>query len=236
MSEFINKTAIITCSIMIVLLNIVHVSINEFQINYIFLLIFLAMFLSPIINLLRINKKIIFNPMYNLLLIFANIYIIYISFNCLKLGINSYAKVINQNIHDVNYINTAKNYLNKNILYMLIAIILILLISMLFKKKNEEEMISSNGLKYVLITSIANEIFFKFLSYNLHIIPESANIIILLWFIFKNKLDDYINETNYYLILFILCVFSLNPTSIVITFYIYIQYKKRMLGYSDDLD
>ena len=236
MNNILKNITIATTIIMTILLNIVYICINGFYINTVFLLLLLTMFLNPILNFIKVNKNIILNPIYNFLLIASNAYMIYICFNCIKLGITSYTEIINHNMHNINYIYNAKEYLNSNLLYMMILVIFMLVLSFLFKKKEEKRMINNIVLIFVLINSIITEIYFQFFSYDLYIIPEAATIATLLWLAFKDKLNDNIKETTYFLILFILNIFTLNPITIVITFYIYIQYKKGLIGYTNELN
>ena len=66
-SKVLNILSTIFCVVMIATLYIFNIFINGVYFNGYVALIFLCMFLNPISNLCRINKKVIINPIYHLI-------------------------------------------------------------------------------------------------------------------------------------------------------------------------
>ena len=116
---------------MIVSVFIFNIFINGVYFNGYVVLILLFMFLNPIANLCRINKKVIINPIYYLIVILVSSYTSYIAINSLLI----YKNNLNGTSDNSVALNLAGNYFGDKFLYILIAILLSLIITFLFKKK-----------------------------------------------------------------------------------------------------
>ena len=115
---------------MITLVFIFNIFIYGVYFNGYAVLIFLSMFLNPIANLCRINKKIIINPIYYLIIMIASSYTSYVAIN----GLLIYKNNLNGTPDNSQALNLAVNYFEDKFLYILIAIFLSVMIIFLFKK------------------------------------------------------------------------------------------------------
>ena len=113
---------------MITLVFIFNIFIYEVYFNGYAVLIFLSMFLNPIANLCRINKKIIINPIYYLIIMIASSYTSYVAIN----GLLIYKNNLNGTPDNSQALNLAVNYFGDKFLYILIAIFLSVMIIFLF--------------------------------------------------------------------------------------------------------
>lgn len=129
MNKLLNILSTISCIVMIVLLFTFNIFVNGIYFNGYILLIFLSMLLNPIANLCRINKKIIKNPIYHLIVILISSYTSYIATNSLII----YKRNLNGTSDNSYAINLAVNYFGEVFLYILIALFLLVLLSFLFK-------------------------------------------------------------------------------------------------------
>lgn len=222
MNKILNIISTICCVIMIALLYIFNIFINSIYFNGYTVLIFFSMLLNPVANLCRINKKIINNPIYHLIIILVSSYTSYLSLNSLLI----YKYNLNGTPDNSNAINLAGNWFGDKFIYIAIAILLSVLITFLFKK----EKIKSNKdnslimMLFILITSI--------LPFFTHIVTTEMIWTlseILFWIVvfFKTREINTANELRkYYLILIILSALSVNPIALVLSGYMFIQVDK----------
>ena len=220
MNKILNILSTISCIVMIALLYIFNISVNSIYFNGYIVLIFLSMLLNPIANLCRINKKIIKNPIYHLIVILVSSYTSYVAIN----GLIIYKSNLNGTPDNSEAMNLAGNYFGDKFLYILIAIFLSVLLAFIFEK-NKIKSIRDNFiimLLIILITSITpffitNEITFE-------MVWTLSEILFLIVVFFKTRGINTASELQkYYLILILLSALSINPISLVLSIYMFVQ-------------
>lgn len=196
---------------------------DSYYFNGYIVLIFLLMLLNPITNLFRLNKKKISNPIYHLIIIVLTNYI---SITCIRsLKVNNQFLFFDKDNSSV--INDAINFFGERFLYIIIALIFTLLISFVFNKeiiKTDKDK-SKLMLFIILITSILPLLSNRIWTMNLVCAGFNiAQIVFTIIIFFKLR---YINTSSelqkYYLIIMFTSLVSLNPISLVLASYIFIQ-------------
>lgn len=223
LTKILNSISIISCIIVIVLLYSFIVISNSFYFNGYIILIFLLMLLNPIANLCRLNKKVIKNPIFYFMILSLIGYITYVLTNAIIIYINNLNGTPNNSLA----LNMSTLYFSDRFIYILIATFIILLSTVLFKKNN----IKSNKdnskiiLLIILVTSVV-----PLLSKNIwtmNLISAGFNIAqtvftIIIFFKLRN-INTSSELQKYYLILMLTSLVSLNPISLVLSTYIFIQ-------------
>lgn len=223
MSKVLNFLSTISCVITIVLLYSFITITDSFYFNGCIVLLFLLMLLNPIANIFRLNKKIISNPIFHIFVIGSTTYTSYLLMNSIMLYINSSKDVVSK----TTALNTSRLFFYDKLIYILIAIFISLVITFLFKK----EKIKSNKdnsivmLLIILMTSVV-----PFISkgiWSMSIISASFNITQVIFAIiifFKlRSLNTKSELQKYYFILMLTSLVSLNPISLVLSAYMYVQ-------------
>lgn len=100
-SKIFNYLSTISCLITIILLYSFIIISDSFYINGCAILMFLLMLLNPIANIFRLNKKIINNPIFHILIITFISYISYILIN----SIIRYKNILNETLDKLLAIN-----------------------------------------------------------------------------------------------------------------------------------
>lgn len=222
-SKFFNYISTISCIITIVLLYVFIAISDSFYFNGYIILIFLLMLLNPIANLCRLNKKIINNPIFHILIFTLTIYISYI----LITSIIIYIYNLNGTVDNSLALNMSTLYFSDKLIYFFIAIILILLITFLFKKTN----IKSNKdnskimLLIIFITSLIPILIGSIGSMALICAGFDIALFIFSIIVFlKLKSTNTASELqSYYLILIISSMISINPIALVLSIYMFLQ-------------
>lgn len=222
-SKIFNYISTFSCIITIILLYI-HITINNsFDFNGCTILLFLLMLLNPIANLFRINKKIINNIIFHILIIASTSYISYVLINSIILYTNNLNGTPDKSLAH----NTSIAYFSDRLLYILILMIIILLMTFLFKKINIKSTKDNSKvmLLIILITSLL-----PILTGNIGSIPLICAGFSVALFIFsiitliKLKLINTTDELrSYYLILIISSLISINPIAFVLAIYMFLQ-------------
>ena len=96
MNKVLNIISAICCVITLTFLYIYNAIIGGFHYNGVVILMLLFMCLNPIANLCRINKKIINNPIYHIVVVALSIYISIITIKGINISINS--NLLNESI------------------------------------------------------------------------------------------------------------------------------------------
>ena len=217
-NKVLNILSIIFCVVMIATVFIFNILINGVYFNGYVALIFLSMLLNPIANLCRINKKIITNPIYHLIVILVSSYTSCIAIN----GLNIYRNNIN-GIDNYNGLNLAGNYFGDRFLYILIAVFLSVIITFLFKKEKIKSN-KDNGVIMMLIILITSIIPFFTHMVTMEMVWTLSEILFLIVVFFKTRGINTASELQkYYLILIILSALSINPIALVLSIYMFIQ-------------
>lgn len=218
-----NYISTISCLISVILLYIFIIISYSFYINGSTILLFLLMLLNPISNLYRLNKKIINNPIFHILIFTSTSYISYTLIN----SIIKYTNNLNGTLDKSLAINMAISYFYDRLLYILISIFAILLITFLFKKINLKSN-KDNSKILLLIISITSLI--PILTGNIgsmQLICAGFDIALFIFSIitfFKLKLINTADELrSYYLILIVSSLFSINPIAFVLAIYMFFQ-------------
>ena len=219
-SKIFNYISTISCIIAIILLYIFIIISDSFNINGCTILLFLLMLLNPIANLCRLNKKIITNPIFHILIVTITSYTSYTSIiSIMKYMNNLYDNSLNHNVSNL--------YFYDRLLYILISIIIILLITFLFKKNNLKSNKDNSKIMLLIIgiTSLIPIITGNIGSISL--ISAGFNIALFIFSIItfiKLKLINTTDELrSYYLILIVCSFISVNPIASVLSIYIFLQ-------------
>ena len=223
MSKLLNFISTISCIIAIVLLYSFITITEGFYFNGSIVLLFLLMLLNPIANIFRLNKKIICNPIFHIFVIGSTTYTSYLLINSIMLYINNSKGVVDKTIA----LNTSRLFFYDKLIYILIVIFISLIISFLFKKEKvkSDKDNSIMMLLIILITSIVPLISkgigtMGIISAGFNITQVIFTIIIL----FKLRSLNTASELQkYYFILMLTSLVSLNPISLVLSAYMYIQ-------------
>lgn len=218
-----NFLSSISCIIAILLVQSFIAITDSYYFNGYIVLIFLLMLLNPIANLFRLNKKRINNPIYHLIVFCLTSYISASSISSLRI----YNQFLFFDKDSSLAINNALGCFGERFLYIMIALLLTLLISFMFKKeviKTEKDK-SKLMLFIILITSLLPLLSNRIWSMNLiNAGFNIAQVIFTIIIFFKLR---YINTSSelrkYYLILMLTSLISLNPISLVLSAYIFIQ-------------
>jgi len=223
MKKTFNFISTISSIVSILLVQIFIVITDSYYFNGYIVLIFLLMLLNPIANLFRLNKKRINNPIYHLIVIGLTSYISASSISSLRI----YNQFLFFDKDNSLAINNALGCFGERFLYIMIALILTLLISFIFKKENvkTEKDKSKLILFIILITSIIPLLSNRIWTMNLISAGFNiAQVIFVMIIFFKLR---YLNTSSelqkYYLILMFTSLVSLNPISLVLSSYIFIQ-------------
>lgn len=218
-----NFLSSISCIIAILLVQSFIAITDSYYFNGYIVLIFLLMLLNPIANLFRLNKKRINNPIYHLIVFCLTSYISASSISSLRI----YNQFLFFDKDNSLAINNALGCFGERFLYIMIALLLTLLISFMFKKeiiKTEKDK-SKLMLFIILITSLLPLLSNRIWTMNLiNAGFNIAQVIFTIIIFFKLR---YINTSSelqkYYLILMLTSLISLNPISLVLSAYIFIQ-------------
>ena len=218
-----NFLSSISCIIAILLVQSFIAITDSYYFNGYIVLIFLLMLLNPIANLFRLNKKRINNPIYHLIVFCLTSYISASSISSLRI----YNQFLFFDKDNSLAINNALGCFGERFLYIMIALLLTLLISFMFKKeiiKTEKDK-SKLMLFIILITSLLPLLSNRIWSMNLiNAGFNIAQVIFTIIIFFKLR---YVNTSSelqkYYLILMLTSLISLNPISLVLSAYIFIQ-------------
>ena len=219
-SKIFNYISTISCIISIILLYVFIIISDSFNLNGCTILLFLLMLLNPIANLCRLNKKIITNPIFHILIVTITSYTSYTSIISIMKYIN------NLNDNSLNH-NVSNLYFYDRLLYILISIIIILLITFLFKKNNLKSNKDNSKIMLLIIgiTSLIPIITGNIGSISL--ISAGFNIALFIFSIItfiKLKLVNTTDELrSYYLILIVCSFISVNPIASVLSTYIFLQ-------------
>lgn len=223
LTKFLNSISIISCIVVITLLYSFIAISNSFYLNGYIILIFLLMLLNPIANLCRLNKKVIKNPLFYFIILSLIGYITYVLINAIIIYINNLNGYPNNSLA----LNMSTLYFSDRFIYILLATIITLLSTFLFKKEhiksNKDN--SKKMLLIILVTAIV-----PLLSKNIwtmNLISAGFNIAqivftIIIFFKLRN-INTSSELQKYYLILMLTSLVSLNPISLVLSAYIFIQ-------------
>lgn len=218
-----NFLSSISCIIAILLVQSFIAITDSYYFNGYIVLIFLLMLLNPIANLFRLNKKRINNPIYHLIVFCLTSYISASSISSLRI----YNQFLFFDKDNSLAINNALGCFGERFLYIMIALLLTLLISFMFKKeiiKTEKDK-SKLMLFIILITSLLPLLSNGIWSMNLiNAGFNIAQVIFVIIIFFKLRYTNTSSELQkYYLILMLTSLISLNPISLVLSAYIFIQ-------------
>ena len=223
LTKILNFISSISCIVAIILLESFIAISDSFYFNGYIVLSFLLMLLNPIANIFRLNKKVIGNPLFHFMTLSIAGYISYVLIN----SITIYKSNLNGTPDNSLALNTSTLYFSDRFIYLLIAIIAILLATFIFKKKHIKSNKDNSKLMLIiiLVTSIIPLLSNRIWTMNLICAGFNiAQIIFTIMIFFKLR---YINTSSelqkYYLILMITSLISLNPISLVLSGYIFIQ-------------
>ena len=218
-SKVLNILSTVLCIIMVTSVFVFNIFINGIYFNGYVILILLSMFLNPIANLCRINKKIIINPIYHLIIILVSSYTSYIAIN----GLLIYKNNLNGTADNSEALNLAGNYFGDKFLYILIAIFLSVIITFLFKKEKVKSN-KDNGIIMMIIIFITSIVPFLTHMVTTEMVWTLSLIIFLIITFIKTRGITTASELQkYYLLLIILSALSINPVALVLSIYLFIQ-------------
>lgn len=206
-----NYISTISCIITVILLYVFTIINDNFYFNGCTILMFLLMLLNPLANVYRLNKKIINNPIFHVLIILLVNYISYIL------------------IKSIVYANEDKimayNMFFDKLSYIFVITIIILLITFLFKKDKIKS--NKDNSKIMLLIIFITTIIPMLTNSSLSLISAGFNIALFVFTIitfFKLKQINTTNELrSYYLILIVCSLVSINPIALVLSIYMFLQ-------------
>ena len=206
-----NYISTISCIIALILLYVFTIINDNFYFNGCTILMFLLMLLNPLANVYRLNKKIINNPIFHVLIILLVNYISYIL------------------IKSIVYANEDKimayNMFFDKLSYIFVITIIILLITFLFKKDKIKS--NKDNSKIMLLIIFITTIIPMLTNSSLSLISAGFNIALFVFTIitfFKLKQINTTNELrSYYLILIVCSLVSINPIALVLSIYMFLQ-------------
>ena len=220
-SNVFNFLSTIVSLIMVILLFLLNIILKNISLNGALILLYLSMIVNPILNLMRCKKKKINNPIYHIVLIVVAIFISYICFNGIKIGISFY------HTNDINYLNNASLYFYYNYLYMFVPLVFILLLSFIFQKEIIESTKDNSTLCLIIMLIIS--ISYVFVDKTIiQTIANICNLVFIILSIVKFSNIKIISEAQkYYLILIVLNLLLLNPIGTVLAINLYLQLDKN---------
>ncbi len=220
MNKLLNILSTISCIAMIALLYTFNIFVNSIYFNGYIVLIFLSMLLNPVANLCRINKKIIKNPIYHLIILLVSNYTSYVAIN----GLIIYKSNLNGTPDNSEAMNLAGNYFGDKFLYILVVTFLSVLLAFIFKK-NKIRSSRNNSIIMMLIILITSIIpFFITNEITFEMVWTLSEILFLIVVFFKTRGINTASELQkYYLILILLSALSINPIALVLSIYLFIQ-------------
>ena len=220
-SKIFDYLSTISCIITVILLYSFIIISDSFYINGCTILMFLLMLLNPIANICRLNKKIINNPIFHILIVTFTSYISYVLIN----SIIMYKNILNETLDKLLAINKSVLFFYDNFIYILISTIFILLITILFKKNNAKS--NKDNSKIMLLIILITSLVPILTHSSLHLISASFDIALFIFSIiifFKIKQINTTNELrSYYLILIVCSLVSINPIALVLSIYMFLQ-------------
>lgn len=220
-SKIFDYLSTISCIITVILLYSFIIISDSFYINGCTILMFLLMLLNPIANICRLNKKIINNPIFHILIVTFTSYISYVLIN----SIIMYKNILNETLDKLLAINKSVLFFYDNFIYILISTIFILLITILFKKNNAKS--NKDNSKIMLLIILITSLVPILTHSSLHLISASFDIALFIFSIiifFKLKQINTTNELrSYYLILIVCSLVSINPIALVLSIYMFLQ-------------
>lgn len=220
-SKIFDYLSTISCIITVILLYSFIIISDSFYINGCTILMFLLMLLNPIANICRLNKKIINNPIFHILIVTFTSYISYVLIN----SIIMYKNILNETLDKLLAINKSVLFFYDNFIYILISTIFILLITILFKKNNVKS--NKDNSKIMLLIILITSLVPILTHSSLHLISASFDIALFIFSIiifFKLKQINTTNELrSYYLILIVCSLVSINPIALVLSIYMFLQ-------------
>ena len=222
LSKVFNILSTISILVSITLLFLFNIFVNGVHLNGYVVLILLFMILNPIANLCRINKKIINNPIYHIILIILSSYVSIISIKCLMIFKNYYKE------YDSDFLNNSVNYFGDRFILVVIFTILVLLLSFLFKKIKVER--KKDNSTVMLLILILTSVISLFGINQGDIIPGGltlSNFIFGIIILIKLNSINTVNELQkYYLILILLSLFSFNSVALILSIYMFLGLDK----------
>lgn len=226
MKSIFNVLSTISSTITLILFYcFIQVTDNNYFNGYTILII-LLMLLNPMINIFRLNKKIVTNPLYHLFTIIFTSYMSCISLKSLLI----YNQYLNGSPNNSMALNNAINYFNIKFIYFGISILLLLLLQLLLKK---QEIKTSRDKSPMMIIIISITFLIPIILGNIwrmNLLSAGFNIAGLIFSVivfFKLKKVNTSNELRgYYLVLSVTSIFSINPVALVISIFLFVQLDK----------
>ena len=220
-SKIFNYISTISCIITVILLYSFIIISDSFYINGCTILMFLLMLLNPIANIFKLNKKIVNNPIFHILIVTLTGYISYILIN----SIIRYMDILNETLDKLLAVNKSVLFFYDNFIYILISTIFILLITILLKKNNVKS--NKDNSKIMLLIILITSLIPLLTHSSVPLISAGFNIALFIFSIiifFKLKQINTTNELrSYYLILIVCSLVSINPIALVLSIYMFLQ-------------
>lgn len=226
MKNIFNILSTVSCIIAFILFYcFIQVTDNNYFNGYT-LLIILLMLLNPLSNIFKLNQKIIINPLYHLLTITFTSYMSYISL----MSILIYIRHLKGTSDNSMALNNSTYYFNTKFIYFCISILFLIFLQLILKKqkiKTEKDK-SKFMILIIFITFLMPIMLGNF--WRMNLLSAGFNIAGLVFSImvfFKLKKINTSNELRgYYIILIISSIFSINPITLVISIYLFLQVDK----------
>lgn len=220
-SKILNYISTIICVITIILLYVYIIISDSLYVNGCTILMFLLMLLNPVANLCRLNKKIITNPIFHILIFALTSYTSYILINSIYMYINNLNGIPDRAMA----LNMSTLFFYDKFLYILISIIIILFMTFLFKKINVKT--SNDNSKIMLLIILITSLVPILTHSSVPLISAGFNIALFIFTVitvFKLNLVNTTDELRkYYLILIVCSLVSINPIALVLSIYLFLQ-------------
>lgn len=217
MSKIMNKISMITCVIIIVLLYIYIGITNSFYYHGTIIFIFLYLLLNPLLNIFRLNKKVITNLFYNFMIVIFNLFFLYIMLEPLKMGVEYYIT------GNVNYLNAARIYVGNYTMLLLLLLIILNIITLLFKKVTVETKKDSFNIKNLAILLSCLAPLLGEISLFMIFLIIISSILCVEGFVRYNTFPITKELQKYYFLLIILGILMCNPVAILFSILVFIE-------------
>lgn len=217
MNKLLQKTTSVLSVIMILTLCCFNGLINGVHFTGVMMLIILCMLLNPVLNLYRLNKKIINNKVYYLIVLLFSLFAI-------SIVIISIFKYYME--YSLDFGNDASLYFNNYLVYMIVIVLAINLISLFIRKEKKQ---TEKDNSRIIFIAIALTSFFPYLNdvTTMILVMGLGLSIFSIIMVFKvNDLNTKSDLQKLYLVMIILSILTNNFVAIILIFNMYLQLDK----------
>lgn len=222
MSKIFNLLSSISVLVTILIIYLFTIFISEWYFNGYIVLLLLLMFINPVLNIFRLNKKIIDNPIYHIMIMSAMSYISYIFTN----SFNVYKKYLIDPKDNSEAVNNALNYTGEHFICIILLVLFLIILGFIFKKRKIESNKDNSKIDVIFIIILSFLSVITGINSFTNVFMLTLLIFSILTFIHLNRMSSSFDTRGYYLILIILSILSVQPIALVISICLFIQLDK----------